>query len=120
MVLEAREHYPEINTSEIFVSAAAAKLAALEALDAGIRVITLHPERSTQQDMLEVIANAKRFKGHVIGPNIIGLISPGKALNWPICQLNPDGHPQAKRQYRPQDDQARHKSDKKGVCNGDF
>jgi len=79
-VLEAREHHPGINTSAIFVPARAAKLAAFEALDAGVTVITLHPERVPQQDMLEVIAYARRCKAFVIGPNTIGLISPGKAL----------------------------------------
>jgi len=79
-VEEAAERHPEINTSAIFVPAHAAKKAAVEALDAGIRVITLHPERVPQQDMLEVIAYAHRGGAHVIGPNTIGLISPGKAL----------------------------------------
>ena len=79
-VLEAMEHHPGINTSAVFVPAQAAKLAAFEALDAGIGVITLHPERVPQQDMLEVIAYARRYGAHVIGPNTIGLISPGKAL----------------------------------------
>lgn len=79
-VLEAKEHHPGINTSAIFVPAQAAKVAAFEALDAGISVITLHPERVPQQDMLDVIAYAKRYGAHVIGPNTIGLISPGKAL----------------------------------------
>jgi succinyl-CoA synthetase alpha subunit len=79
-VLEAVSHHPDINTAAIFVPARAAKVAALEALDAGLGVITLHPERVPQQDMLEVIAYAKRYGAHVIGPNTIGLISPGKAL----------------------------------------
>jgi succinyl-CoA synthetase alpha subunit len=79
-VLEARAHHPEINTATIFVPAQAAKLAAFEALDADIKVITLHPERVPQQDMLEVIAYARHHQAYVIGPNTIGLISPGKAL----------------------------------------
>lgn len=79
-VLEATERHPGVNTSAIFVPAQAAKAAAFEALDAGVSVITLHPERVPQQDMLEVIAYARRFGTHVIGPNTIGLISPGKAL----------------------------------------
>ncbi len=79
-VLEALGHHPGINTSAIFVPARAAKVAAFEALDAGIQVITLHPERVPQQDMLEVIAYAQRYGAHVIGPNTIGLISPEKAL----------------------------------------
>lgn len=79
-VLEARDHHPGINTGAIFVPARAAKVAAFEALDAGIQVITLHPERVPQQDMLEVIAYAKQYRAHVVGPNTIGLISPDKAL----------------------------------------
>lgn len=79
-VLEAMDNHPDINTSAIFAPARAAKVAAFEALEAGIGVITLHPERVPQQDMLEVIAYAKRYGAHVIGPNTIGLISPGKAL----------------------------------------
>jgi len=79
-VQEAREQHPEINTSAIFVPARAARVATIEALDAGIPVITLHPERVPQQDMLEVIAYARGRGAYVIGPNSIGLISPGKAL----------------------------------------
>ncbi len=79
-VLEACERHPGINTSAIFVPAMAARLAAFEALDAGISVVALHPERVPQQDMLEVVAYARRRQAHVIGPNTIGLISPGKAL----------------------------------------
>jgi succinyl-CoA synthetase alpha subunit len=79
-VLEAVQRHPDINTAAVFVPARAAKVAAFEGLDAGIRVITLHPERVPQQDMLEVIAYAKRHGAHVIGPNTIGLISPEKAL----------------------------------------
>jgi succinyl-CoA synthetase alpha subunit len=79
-VLAAMTRHPGIDASAIFVPAQAAKEAAIEALDAGIRVITLHPERVPQQDMLEVIAYARERQAYVIGPNSIGLISPGKAL----------------------------------------
>lgn len=79
-VLEAVQHHPGINTAAIFVPARAARVAAFEALDAGMRVITLHPERVPQQDMLEVIAYARRYGAYVVGPNTIGIISPGKGL----------------------------------------
>jgi succinyl-CoA synthetase alpha subunit len=79
-VQEAKEHHPGISVSAIFVPARAAKTAAFEAIDAGIGVITLHPERVPQQDMLEVIAYTRRGNSRVIGPNTIGLISPGKSL----------------------------------------
>jgi len=79
-VLEAVKHHPDLNTSAIFVPASAAKVAAFEALDSGIHVITLHPERVPVQDMLEVIAYAKRFNAYIVGPNTIGLVSPDKSL----------------------------------------
>lgn len=79
-LLQAKEHHPGITATAIFVPAGAAKLAAIEAVDAGITVIALHPERVPQHDMLEVIAYARRGRAYVIGPNTIGLISPGKAL----------------------------------------
>ncbi|MGB3906052.1 MAG: CoA-binding protein [Anaerolineae bacterium] len=79
-VREAKEHHPNISVSAIFVPARAAKTAAFEAIDAGIGLITLHPERVPQQDMLEVIAYARGGNTRVIGPNTIGLVSPGKSL----------------------------------------
>ncbi len=78
--LEARREHPGINVSTVFVPARAARQAAFEALDAGIRVICLVPERVPQQDMLEVISYARQYHAYVIGPNSIGIISPGKAL----------------------------------------
>ncbi|TKJ28678.1 MAG: succinate--CoA ligase subunit alpha [Chloroflexi bacterium B3_Chlor] len=79
-VKEAKEHHPDISVSAIFVPARAAKTAAFEAIDASIGIITLHPERVPQQDMLEVIAYARGGNTRVIGPNTIGLVSPGKSL----------------------------------------
>jgi len=79
-VMEAKELNPEMSVSAIFVPATIAKDAALEAIDAGIKVIVLLPERMPQQDMLEVIAYAKQNEALVIGPNTIGVISPGKSL----------------------------------------
>jgi succinyl-CoA synthetase alpha subunit len=79
-VQEAKEHHPGITVSSVFVPARAAKAAAFESIDAGIGVITLHPERVPQQDMLEVIAYARQSDARVIGPNTIGLVSPGRSL----------------------------------------
>jgi succinyl-CoA synthetase alpha subunit len=79
-VQEAKERHPGITVTSVFVPARAAKTAAFESIDAGISVITLHPERVPQQDMLEVIAYARQSDARVIGPNTIGLVSPGKSL----------------------------------------
>jgi len=79
-VQEAKEFHPDLSVSAIFVPARAGRIAAFEAIDAGIGLITLHPERVPQRDMLDVIAYARRGNSRVIGPNTIGLVSPGKAL----------------------------------------
>jgi len=96
-VQEAKGRHPAVTTSAVFVPARAAKVAAFEALDAGLRVITLHPERVPQQDLLEVVAYAKRRDAYVIGPNTIGLISPGKAL---VGMIGGNAH-SAKEFFRP-------------------
>ncbi|HSD52194.1 MAG TPA: CoA-binding protein, partial [Candidatus Methylomirabilis sp.] len=77
---EAREHYPRLSTSVIFVPARYAKSAAFEALDGGLRFVLLVPERVPQQDMLEIIQRARDRQAVVIGPNSIGVVSPGKAI----------------------------------------
>lgn len=79
-VQEAKAYCPELSVTAIFVPATIAKDAAFEAIDAGIKVIVLMPERMPQQDMLEVIAYSRLNKALTIGPNTIGIISPGKSL----------------------------------------
>lgn len=79
-VEEAKEHHPGLSTSVIFVPARHAKSAAFEALDGGIRFVLLVPERVPQQDMLEIIQRGRECQAVVIGPNSIGVVSPGKAI----------------------------------------
>ncbi len=79
-VEEAKENHPEVAASALMVPAALVKNAAFEAIDAGIKVILLIPERVPQQDMLEIIERSRKKGSFVVGPNSIGLISPGKAL----------------------------------------
>jgi succinyl-CoA synthetase alpha subunit len=77
---QAREHHPDLSASVVFVPSRFAKSAAFEALDAGIRFVLLVPERVPQQDMLEIIQRARDCQAIVIGPNSIGVVSPGKAI----------------------------------------
>jgi succinyl-CoA synthetase alpha subunit len=79
-VEEAKEHHPGLSTSAIFVPARFAKSAAFEALDAGLGFVLLVPERVPQQDMLEIIQRARDRQAVVIGPNSIGVVSPGRAI----------------------------------------
>lgn len=79
-VREAIDNHPGIKTSAVYAPARAAKGAAFEAIEAGIKFLILIPERMPQQDMLEVIQFARDNGCIVVGPNSIGLISPGKAV----------------------------------------
>ena len=79
-VEEAKEKHPNVSVTTVFVAARLAKEAALEALDARIKVVVMIPERLPHQDMLEIIEKARSTKATVLGPNCIGIVSPGKAL----------------------------------------
>jgi succinyl-CoA synthetase alpha subunit len=79
-VREAREFEPSINASVVSVPGRVAKDAILEAIDSDIKIINVPSERIPQQDMLEVIAYAKKKGVTVLGGNSAGVITPGKAL----------------------------------------
>lgn len=77
---EAKEKHPGISTTAVYAPARAVKAAAFEAIEAGVKQILLIPERMAQHDMLEVIQFARDNGCIVVGPNSIGVISPGKAV----------------------------------------
>jgi succinyl-CoA synthetase alpha subunit len=52
--------------------------AALEALDNGIRLLVIVTERVPRKDVIEFLEIAREKDARVIGPNTLGLISPGK------------------------------------------
>ena len=79
-VEEAKEKHPKVSVTCVFVAARLAKMAAFEAFDAGIKVVIMIPERLPIQDMLEIIEEGRRVNSRVLGPNCIGVVSPGKAL----------------------------------------
>ena len=65
------------NASVIFVPAAAAPEAALEALGAGLRLVVIVTEHIPVRDTLEIKAAARWTGATVIGPNSPGLFVPG-------------------------------------------
>jgi len=67
------------NTSVIYVPAAGAPDAVLEAADAGIRTIFCITEHIPVLDMLKVVAEVERVGARLIGPNCPGATSPGTA-----------------------------------------
>jgi succinyl-CoA synthetase alpha subunit len=64
-------------TSVISVPPAMVKGAALEALANGIKLLVIVTERVPRKDTIEFLELADERKARVIGPNTLGLISPG-------------------------------------------
>jgi succinyl-CoA synthetase alpha subunit len=79
-VKEASERHGPIDVAITFVPAPAAKEAAIEALNEGIRTIIMPVERVPLHDTLTVIAHSRNRAATVIGPGSMGVISPGKAV----------------------------------------
>ena len=79
-VREARDSVGEIDASVIFVPAALVKNAALEALSAGVKLLVIVPDRVPIYDVLEIAAAAESAGARFVGPNTLGLLSPGKAV----------------------------------------
>ena len=68
------------NTSIIFVPAAFAKDAMLEAMDAGIKTIVVITEGIPVKDTMECVVKAKRQGVTIIGPNTPGIIAPAEKV----------------------------------------
>ncbi len=79
-VREAWEVEGPIDVSVIFIPAALVKDAAMEALDAGVKTLVIVPDRVPVYDVLEIAERAGREGARFIGPNTLGVISPGKAV----------------------------------------
>ena len=79
-VEEAGEKQGPIDISVIFIPAALVKNAALEAIDAGVKLLVIVPDRVPIFDVLEISGAAKEKGARFVGPNTLGLLSPGKAV----------------------------------------
>jgi succinyl-CoA synthetase alpha subunit len=77
---EAVETIGQVDISTIFVPAPLVKDAAIEALSAGIKLLVIVPDRVPIYDVLEIAAVAKEMGAEFVGPNTLGLLSPGKAV----------------------------------------
>ncbi len=79
-VEEAWEHSGPLDVSVIFVPAPLVKNAALEAIAAGIKLVVIVPDRVPIFDVLEIARFAEISGACFVGPNTLGLVSPGKAV----------------------------------------
>jgi succinyl-CoA synthetase alpha subunit len=70
----------KIDISVLFVPAAGVKDAAISAIEAGIKLSVLVPDRVPVWDAMEIAAAAKANGAMFVGPNTLGVLSPGKAV----------------------------------------
>ncbi len=79
-VNEAVKANAQIDVSVIFVPAPLVKNAALEAIAAGIKQLVIVPDRVPIYDVLEISHAAKLAGADFLGPNTLGVLSPGRAV----------------------------------------
>jgi succinyl-CoA synthetase alpha subunit len=69
-----------VDVSVMFVPASLVKNGALEALEAGVKLLVLVPDRVPIWDVLEIARLAREKGARFVGPNTLGLLSPGRAV----------------------------------------
>ncbi len=69
-----------IDISVLFVPAPMVKPAAIEAFEAGVKLAVLVADRVPVWDAMEIAACARANGAEFVGPNTLGIISPGKAV----------------------------------------
>ncbi|HEY47327.1 MAG: hypothetical protein AMJ88_07985 [Anaerolineae bacterium SM23_ 63] len=79
-IREAWEIVGEIDISVLFIPAPIVKSAALEAIDAGVKLLVIVPDRVPIYDVLEIADAAQAAEAQFVGPNTLGVLSPGKAV----------------------------------------
>src|SRR5437870_10459354 len=70
----------KIDISVLFVPAAGVKDAAISVIEAGINSTSLVPDRVPVWDAMQIATAAKANGAMFVGPNTLGVLSPGKAV----------------------------------------
>ncbi|MBI4496119.1 MAG: CoA-binding protein [Deltaproteobacteria bacterium] len=73
-----REH--DLNTSVVYVPPAFAGDAVMEAIEHGIKLILVITERIPRHDVARFLAAARQAGCTVVGPNSVGILSPGERV----------------------------------------
>jgi len=79
-VEEAWEKSGPLDVSVLFIPAPGVKAAALEAIEAGVRLLVIVPDRVPIYDVLAIAKAAKAAGARFVGPNTLGVLSPDKAV----------------------------------------
>jgi succinyl-CoA synthetase alpha subunit len=69
-----------IDISVLFVPAGLVKPAALEAVDAGVKLVVLVADRVPVWDAMEIAAAGEAKGARFVGPNTLGIASPGQGV----------------------------------------
>lgn len=69
-----------VDTSVLFVPAAAIKDAAIDAIRAGVKMVVLVADRVPVWDAMAIADEAKQHGAEFLGPNTLGMIAPGQAV----------------------------------------
>jgi succinyl-CoA synthetase alpha subunit len=77
---ECVEERGSIDASVVFVPAPLVKDAALEAIAAGVPLVVLVPDRVPIWDVMTIARAAESAGARFVGPNTLGLLSPGRAV----------------------------------------
>lgn len=78
-VAEAREKFPQIDAAMLLVPRQFVKNSAINALREGIKLLVIITEFVPTLDALAIVKEANALGAKVVGPNTIGVISPGKS-----------------------------------------
>jgi len=79
-VEEAWENLGPIDVSVLFIPAPLVRSAALEAIEAGVKLLVIVPDRVPIYDVLEIVKAANSAGTKFVGPNTLGVLSPGKGV----------------------------------------
>ncbi len=79
-VEEAQKAVGPLDATVIFAPPLRSKDAAIEAIDAGLKLLVVIAEKIPTQDGAYMYSYAKKHGAQIIGPNTTGLISPSKKL----------------------------------------
>ena len=76
----ASEFSGEFDVALMFVPPLAAKDAAIDALEAGARLVICLAEHIPSHDVMEMLAVAQARGSRIVGPNTAGLVTPGESF----------------------------------------
>src|SRR3954447_11431641 len=79
-VAQAVQQLGTIDVSVLFMPAPTVKQAAIEAIEAGVKLLVLVPDRVPVWDAMEIAATARANGANFVGPNTLGVLSPGRAV----------------------------------------